>query len=178
MVEMSDVSTGREVLVPHARARLTVHGRLLIVQRARAGWPQAHIAAAMGVSRRCVKRWLDRYRDAGEGGFGDRSSRPHRIANRTPDARAAEVVALRQNERLGRDDLAADALEVVPRGHEELTGMLDVQAVPGHATGEGATAPAIGAAWLVLAAGVRELDDPKGHLPGHRGPSASRSCGV
>ena len=90
----------------HANARLTVHGRLLIVQRARAGWPQAHIAAAMGVSRRCVKRWLDRYRDEGEGGLQDRSSRPHRIANRTPDARAAKVVALRQRERLGRDELA------------------------------------------------------------------------
>ena len=90
----------------HANARLTVHGRLLIVQRARSGWKQAHIAAAMGVSRRCVKRWLDRYRDEGEAGLHDRSSRPHRIANKTPDARAAEVVALRQKERLGRDALA------------------------------------------------------------------------
>lgn len=91
----------------HANARLTVHGRLLIVQRAHGGWPQAHIAAAMGVSRRCVKRWLDRYRDEGEAGLQDRSSRPHRIPNKTPDTRAAEIVALRQKERLGRDELAA-----------------------------------------------------------------------
>lgn len=42
----------------HANARLTVHGRRLIIERARAGWKQAHIAAAMGVSRRCVKRWM------------------------------------------------------------------------------------------------------------------------
>ena len=46
----------------HANARLTVHGRRLIIERARAGWKQAHIAAAMGVSRRCVKRWIERYR--------------------------------------------------------------------------------------------------------------------
>ena len=37
----------------HANARLTVRGRLLIVERARAGWKQAHIASAMGVST-CV----------------------------------------------------------------------------------------------------------------------------
>ena len=39
-----------EVLVSHGNARTTVHGRLLIVERHQAGWPQAHIAAAMGVS--------------------------------------------------------------------------------------------------------------------------------
>lgn len=91
----------------HRNARLTVHGRLLIVDRVRAGWKQAHIAAAMGVSRRCVKRWLDRYRAEGEAGLHDRPSRPHRVANRTPDAAAAAVVALRRKERLGRDELAA-----------------------------------------------------------------------
>lgn len=90
----------------HRNARLTVHGRLLIVDRARAGWKQAHIAAAMGVSRRCVKRWLDRYRDEGETGLHDRSSRPHRIANRAPDAAAAAVVAIRKKERIGRDEIA------------------------------------------------------------------------
>ncbi|TWD78984.1 transposase IS481 family protein [Kribbella amoyensis] len=32
----------------HRNARTTFHGRLLIVQRHRAGWAQAHIAKAMG----------------------------------------------------------------------------------------------------------------------------------
>ncbi|GAA3648125.1 hypothetical protein GCM10022237_04660 [Nocardioides ginsengisoli] len=49
-----------EALVSHRDARLTVHGRMLIVQRHRAGWKQAHIAAAMGVSRKCVRTWIDR----------------------------------------------------------------------------------------------------------------------
>jgi len=66
-----------EVLVSHRNARTTFHGRLLIVQRYRAGWPQAHIAAAMGVSRKCVKTWLDRYAAEGRDGVQDRSSRPH-----------------------------------------------------------------------------------------------------
>ena len=34
----------------HGNARTTVHGRKLIVTRHLAGWPQAHIAAAMGFS--------------------------------------------------------------------------------------------------------------------------------
>jgi transposase InsO family protein len=91
----------------HANARLTFRGRLLIIQRAAAGWKQAHIAAAMGVSRRCVKRWIDRYRAEGEAGLYDRSSRPHRIANATPDETVATVLALRRSQRLGRDELAA-----------------------------------------------------------------------
>ncbi len=60
----------------HGSARLTVHGRLLIVQRHQAGWRQAHIAAAMGVSRKCVKTWIDRYAAEGEPGLRDRSSVP------------------------------------------------------------------------------------------------------
>ena len=43
-----------EVLVSHANAATTVHGRRLIVERHHDGWPQAHIAKAMGISRQCV----------------------------------------------------------------------------------------------------------------------------
>lgn len=60
-----------------------VHGRRLIIERARAGWKQAHIAAAMGISRTCVKRWIMRYRAEGEDGLVDRSSRPHTSPTRT-----------------------------------------------------------------------------------------------
>ena len=67
----------------HGSARLTVHGRRLIVQRHQAGWKQAHIAAAMGVSRKCVKTWLDRYAADGEAGLVTRSSRPHTMPTRT-----------------------------------------------------------------------------------------------
>ncbi|MET7996784.1 leucine zipper domain-containing protein [Amycolatopsis sp. NPDC005232] len=57
----------------HRNARTFV-GRLLIVQRHRAGWPQAHIASAMGISRKCVKTWLARCVAAGarEPGAGPR----------------------------------------------------------------------------------------------------------
>jgi len=50
------------------KARLAFHGWRLIVDGYRDGWKQAHIAAAMGVSRTCVKTWIDRYRAEGEQG--------------------------------------------------------------------------------------------------------------
>ncbi len=98
----------------HPNARLTVRGRRLIIERAHAGWKQAHIAAAMGISRRCVRRWLDRFETEGAAGLQDRSSRPHHSPRRTPSALEAAVLALRTRERLGRDGIA-DQLEVSPR---------------------------------------------------------------
>ncbi|MCK6170738.1 helix-turn-helix domain-containing protein, partial [Micrococcus sp. EYE_162] len=70
----------------HGSARLTVHGRRLIVQRHQAGWAQAHIAAAMGVSRKCVKTWIDRYACEGDAGLATRSSRPHTSPTRSSAA--------------------------------------------------------------------------------------------
>jgi len=60
----------------------------------------------MGVSRKCVKYWLDRFEAEGEAGLHDRSSRPHSSPRRTPANVAAEVLRLRGAERLGRDELA------------------------------------------------------------------------
>src|SRR3712207_3117054 len=59
------------ILVSHGNARLTVHGRKLIVARHQAGWRQAHIAAAMGISRQCVRTWITRYDAEGEAGLED-----------------------------------------------------------------------------------------------------------
>jgi len=54
----------------HRNACATFQGGLLIVQRRRDGWKQAHIAKAMGISRKCVvKKWLDRYEADGELGL-------------------------------------------------------------------------------------------------------------
>src|SRR6478735_8180196 len=103
---MSDVSTNPEVLVSHANARLTPAGRLLIVQRARAGWKRAHIAAAMGVSRKCVSTWIARFATEGEAGLQDRSSRPHSSPSRTSPEREAAVLRIRAEARVGRDEVA------------------------------------------------------------------------
>lgn len=93
--------------MPHPNARTTVHGRMLIVQRHQAGWPQAHIAAAMGISRKCVKTWIDRYAGEGQAGLSDRSSRPHHSPRRTPPAVEEQVLAARIEGRQGQDQIAA-----------------------------------------------------------------------
>lgn len=78
---------------------------MLVVERHRAGWPQSHIAAAMGLSRKCVKTWLDRFAVQGVAGLHDRSSRPHSMPTRTSPEVEARVVELRRRERLGPDEL-------------------------------------------------------------------------
>ena len=92
----------------HRNARTTFHGRLLIVERFRGGWPKAHIAAAMGVSRKCVRTWMDRYESDGEAGLYDRSSRPHTLPTRTPAVIEDQIVALRRVRRCGPDALGAE----------------------------------------------------------------------
>ena len=68
----------------HANARLTVHGRALLVRRVvTEGRPAAHVAAELGVSRQCAYRWVARFRAEGPAGLLDRSSRPHRSPRRT-----------------------------------------------------------------------------------------------
>jgi transposase InsO family protein len=91
--------------VSHRNARLTVHGRLLIVQRHRAGWKQAHIAAAMGVSRKCVKTWIDRHATEGEAGLETRSSQPHSMPTKTTPETEQQVLAARARHRDGPDVL-------------------------------------------------------------------------
>ena len=103
---LSKAHSDPEVLVSHRNARLTVHGRLLIVQRHLAGWKQAHIAAAMGVSRKCVKTWLDRYQAEGEAGLQTRSSRPHTTPTKTAPEIEQKVLTARAQHRAGPDVLA------------------------------------------------------------------------
>ncbi|WP_210718235.1 leucine zipper domain-containing protein [Amycolatopsis acididurans] len=89
----------------HAHARTTFQGRLLIVRRHQAGWPQAHIAKAMGIARRTVKKWLDRYNAEGPAGLLDRSSRPHTGPTRTAPRTEQLIVATRRRERRGLTDI-------------------------------------------------------------------------
>ena len=91
--------------MPHANARLTPHGRLLIVQRHQQGWKPAHIAAAMGVSRKCVRTWVARYDAEGKDGLVDRSSRPHTSPTKTSAEVEAKVLAARGEHRRGQDVL-------------------------------------------------------------------------
>jgi transposase InsO family protein len=111
---LSKAHSNPEVLVSHGSARLTVHGRQLIVERHQAGWKQAHIAAAMGVSRKCVKTWIDRYAAEGEAGLVTRSSRPHSMPTKTSEEVEQKVLAARTLHRDGPDVLGPK-VGVAPR---------------------------------------------------------------
>ncbi|MFF4283255.1 leucine zipper domain-containing protein, partial [Streptomyces kronopolitis] len=85
----------------HRSARLTVHGRRLLVERVGAGRPIAHVAAELGISRPTAHKWVRRWRSEGEAGLHDRSSRPLRTPHRTATAVEARVCRLRQDRKLG-----------------------------------------------------------------------------
>jgi transposase InsO family protein len=86
----------------HANARLTHFGRLLLVQRIlELGWPPAQAAESLGVSRATAYKWLARYRQHGQAGLADRSSRPHRCPHALSAAQVRRVLAARRRRRQG-----------------------------------------------------------------------------
>ncbi len=72
----------------HPNAKLNDYGRLLLIERLQAGWTQAEVAEAQGISRSTVAKWWKRYRDEGLAGLRERSSR----ARLLPRAHAQTVV--------------------------------------------------------------------------------------
>lgn len=92
----------------HANARLTFHGRCLLVRRVVFdGRPVAHVAAELGVSRQCAHRWVGRYRRQGWDGLAERRSGPRSSASRTPADTEDRVLAARRELRAGPDHIAA-----------------------------------------------------------------------
>ena len=89
----------------HGHARTTFHGWKLIVERWRSGWKKAHIAAAMGICRKCVRARITRFE--GEAGLVDRSSRPHTSPRPTPAEMEERIVEVRSRERRGPDSIGA-----------------------------------------------------------------------
>ena len=92
----------------HINARLTVRGRLLLIDRVIGDRrPVAHVAKELGVSRQCAHRWVRRFRAEGAAGMTDRSSRPRSSPTRTAPSREAAVLAARTDLRSGPLRIAA-----------------------------------------------------------------------
>jgi transposase InsO family protein len=81
----------------HANAALSWSGRRLLAERVLVDrWTLTAAAEAAGVSVRCARKWVSRYRLEGVDGLRDRSSAPRTVANRTPAERVAVIVLLRR----------------------------------------------------------------------------------
>ena len=81
----------------HPRAKLTVHGRLLLVGRVLdLGWTVPMAAEAQGCSPATGYKWIRRFRAEGADGLRDRSSRPHRSPARLSARREAAILSRRQ----------------------------------------------------------------------------------
>ncbi len=85
----------------HENARTTWHSRMLMIERLRSGWSVAAVAAALGVTRRTVRKWRERFDVEGPAGLHDRSARPHRSPTRIDSAVEARIEALRRERMSG-----------------------------------------------------------------------------
>jgi transposase InsO family protein len=80
----------------HANAALSWSGRRELARRVvDEGWTLRAAAEAAGISVRCARKWVGRYR-AGDRQLLDRSSAPRTVANRTAAERVALIAKLRR----------------------------------------------------------------------------------
>ena len=79
----------------HKNARLTPLGRAQVVQRVVRGERVAAVARSVGSTAKTVKKWLERWQEAGSEGLQDRSSRPQRSPTRTRRGRERRIIQLR-----------------------------------------------------------------------------------
>ena len=89
----------------HGNAALSWSGRLELARRVvERGWTLTAAAEAAGVSVRCARKWVARYR-AGDRQLLDHSSAPGRVWNRTASDRVEVIVKLRKL-RMTADEIA------------------------------------------------------------------------
>lgn len=86
----------------HRNAPLTPTGRLRLARCVvEDGWDERRAAERFQVSVTTTRRWVGRYRELGEAGMVDRSSRPHHSPRRTPTRRERRIIKVRVTRRWG-----------------------------------------------------------------------------
>ena len=86
----------------HKNARLTPLGRERMVRMVRSGQTPKAAGEAAGVCPRTVRKWVDRFNAEGLAGLQDRSSRPQRLRQPTPQATVERIEALRRQRLTGK----------------------------------------------------------------------------
>jgi len=88
--------------VSHRNAPLSETGRLRLARCVvDDGWPLRRAAERFQVAVTTAARWAGRYRELGEAGMADRSSRPHRSPHRTPTRTERRIIKVRVIRRWG-----------------------------------------------------------------------------
>jgi transposase InsO family protein len=88
--------------VSHRNAPLSETGRLRLARCVvDDGWPLRRAAERFQVAVTTAARWAGRYRELGEAGMVDRSSRPHHCPNQTPTRTERRIIKVRVIRRWG-----------------------------------------------------------------------------
>jgi transposase InsO family protein len=91
----------------HRRAKLTVFGRQLLVERMEIEhWSVARAAEAAGVTRQTATKWRRRYQEQGLAGLEDRGSRPRSSPRALPAERVQAILVARHELGFGPHRLA------------------------------------------------------------------------
>ena len=86
----------------HAKAKLTVPGRQLLIHRIEIEhWKNSAAAEAQLISQETAHKWHRRWIEEGPAGLEDRSSRPHSSPTRTSDEMTAATIESRIASRRG-----------------------------------------------------------------------------
>ncbi|ALO94218.1 transposase [Streptomyces hygroscopicus subsp. limoneus] len=100
--------------MPHRNAPLTETGRLRLARCVvEDGWPLRRAAERFQVSPTTAQRWAERYRQFGEAGMSDHSSRPRTSPRRTPTRTERRIIKVRVLRRWGPARIA-HLLHLVP----------------------------------------------------------------
>ena len=93
----------------HKNAPLTPISRAELVRRVlEEGQSRTTVAKAFGVCLKTVGKWIKRFQEGGPEGLQDRSSRPHKLREPTPEPTVKRIEALRRQRWTGQQ-IAAEA---------------------------------------------------------------------
>ena len=105
MLSRRQLSLGSRMDI-HKNARLTPLGREHMVGLVLSGQTPKAVGEAVGVCPRTVGKWVKRYNSEGLAGLQDRSSRPHRVRQPTPQPVIERIESLRR-QRMPANEIAA-----------------------------------------------------------------------
>ena len=86
----------------HKNARLTPLGRERLVKMVLGGQTPKAAGEAAGVCPRTARKWVDRFNSEGVAGLKDRSSRPKRLRQPTPQVSVERIESLRRQRMPGK----------------------------------------------------------------------------